>query len=94
MRSKIDDAIRTFQDNTCLKFQKVPVSYGGDHIKMHKGKGSENILAVDYDSVNVLDTSVPKSEECLNLLRAPNVPKQLSKGFLQYVILFFNTPIG
>ena len=39
LRSKIDDAIRTFRDNTCLKFREVPVSYGGDHIKMHKGKG-------------------------------------------------------
>lgn len=39
LRSKINDAINRLQEKTCLTFREVGLSYGGDHIKMHKGNG-------------------------------------------------------
>lgn len=44
LRPKINDAISILQDKTCLTFREVGLSYGGDHIKMHKGNGLENSL--------------------------------------------------
>ncbi|XP_078383450.1 zinc metalloproteinase nas-4-like isoform X2 [Oculina patagonica] len=39
LRPKIDDAINRIRSKTCLAFKEVALSYGGDHIKMHKGNG-------------------------------------------------------
>ena len=39
LRPKIADAISAFHDKTCLKFREVDQTYGGDHVKMHKGNG-------------------------------------------------------
>ena len=41
---KINDAITRLQEKTCLTFSEVGLSYGGDHIKLHKGNGLENNL--------------------------------------------------
>lgn len=43
LRTKIDDAINRISSKSCLTFREVDLSYGGDHIKMHKGNGLENI---------------------------------------------------
>ena len=39
LRPKINDALSKISSKTCLKFKEVGSSYGGDHIKMHKGNG-------------------------------------------------------
>lgn len=51
LRPKINDAISILQDKTCLTFSEVGLSYGGDHIKMHKGNGLENSLILLHDHV-------------------------------------------
>lgn len=39
LRPKINDAISKISGKTCLTFKEVGSSYGGDHLKMHKGNG-------------------------------------------------------
>ena len=42
LRPKINDAIARLETKTCLTFREVDSSYGGDHIKMHKGNGLDH----------------------------------------------------